>query len=90
MGDIYFAGPVKYYVERKRYTYNDSFNEVAPYIRDADISVCNLESPFVNGDVYTHMFKGEKTVLLSANKDAASSLRYTRCIYHKSLAGRRL
>ncbi|XP_058940460.2 capsule biosynthesis protein CapA isoform X1 [Pocillopora verrucosa] len=76
VGDIYFAGPVKYYVERKHYTYNDSFNEVAPYIRDADISVCNLESPFVNGDVYTHMFKGEKTVLLSANKDAASSLSF--------------
>ena len=78
VGDIYFAGPVKYYVESKRYTCHDSFNEVAPYIRDADISVCNLESPFVNKDVYTHMFKGEKTVLLSANKDAASALRYAR------------
>ena len=78
MGDIYFAGPVKYYLESKRYTYHDSFNEVAPYIRDADISVCNLESPFVNKDVYTHMFKGEKTYLLSANKDAASAQRYAR------------
>ncbi|XP_022782715.1 uncharacterized protein LOC111323589 [Stylophora pistillata] len=76
VGDIYFAGPVKYYVEHKHNTYNDSFNEVAPYIREADISVCNLESPFVNEDVYTHKYKGEKSVLLNSNKDAASALRF--------------
>ena len=32
------------------------------------------------------MFKGEKTVLLIANKNAASALRYAKWIYHKSLA----
>ena len=42
VGDLSFSGPVKYYVERGYHTYNDSFNDVAPYIREADISVANL------------------------------------------------
>ena len=75
MGDISFAGPVKYYVEHKYHTYNDSFNDVAPYIREADISVANMESPFVNKDVYSHMYKGEKSVVLDASPKAAPALR---------------
>ena len=74
MGDISFAGPVKYYVEHKYHTYNDYFKDVAPYIREADISVGNLESPFVNKDVYHHM-SGEKSVVLDASPKAAPALR---------------
>ena len=55
--------------------YNDSFNEVAPYIRNADISVANLESPFVSADMYPYKFKGEKVVVLDASPDAAAALR---------------
>ena len=80
MGDISFSGPVKYYVEHKYHTYNDSFNEVAPHIRQADISIGNLESPFVNQDVYRHMYKGKKTVLLDASPEAAPALRYNNLI----------
>ncbi|KAL9967849.1 hypothetical protein ACROYT_G026147 [Oculina patagonica] len=75
VGDISFSGPTKYYVEHKYHTYNDSFNEVAPYIREA-ISVGNLESPFVNKDVYRHMYKGKKTVILEASPKAAPALRF--------------
>ena len=75
MGDISFSGPVMYYVERGYYTYNDSFNEVAPYIRQADISIANLESPFVSKDVYGYKFKGKKTIILDANPNAAPALR---------------
>ncbi|KAL9967844.1 hypothetical protein ACROYT_G026142 [Oculina patagonica] len=76
VGDISFSVPIKYYVEHKYHTYNDSFNEVAPYIREADISVGNLESPFVNKDVYRHMYKEKKSVLLQASPKAAPALRF--------------
>ena len=77
VGDISFSGPVKYYVERNYHTYNDSFNEVAPYIREADISVGNLECPFVSKDVYPYKFKGEKhrLIILDSSPKAASALR---------------
>ena len=74
VGDITFAGPVKYYVEHDYHTYNDSFNEVAPYIRQADIAVANLESPFTRKDVYRYKFNG-KLVTLEASPTAAPSLR---------------
>ena len=74
MGDISFSGPVKYYVEHGHYTYNDSFKEVAPFIREADISVGNLESPFVDKHVYPYMYKGPK-IILDSSPSAASSLR---------------
>ena len=75
VGDVSFSAPVKYYVEHGYHTYNDSFNEVAPYIRNADISVANLESPFVSADMYPYKFKGEKVVVLDASPDAAAALR---------------
>ncbi|XP_078375862.1 capsule biosynthesis protein CapA-like [Oculina patagonica] len=77
VGDISFSGPVKYYVERNNYKYNDSFNEVAPYIREADISVGNLEAPFVSKDVYPYKFKGEKRLIfLDSSPKAASALSF--------------
>ncbi|CAH3127204.1 unnamed protein product, partial [Pocillopora meandrina] len=60
VGDISFAGPIKYYVDHKYYTYNDTFNDVAPFIREADISVGNLESPFANQHVLNHLYRGRK------------------------------
>jgi len=65
---------VKYHVEHNHHTCNDSFNEVAPFIRKADISMANLESPFVSKDMYRHKFKGEKTVILDSSPEAVSSL----------------
>ena len=44
VGHISFSGPVKYYVEHNYHSYNDSFKDVAPFIREANISVANLES----------------------------------------------
>ena len=75
-GDISFSGPVKYHVQQNHHSYNDSFNEVAPFVREADISVANLESPFVSKDVYAYKFKGEKIVLLDSSPEAVSGLRY--------------
>ena len=76
VGDISFSGPVKYYVEHNYHTYNDSFNEVAPYIRQADISVANLECPFVSKDVYPYKFKDKKRlIILDSAPKAASALR---------------
>ena len=76
VGDISFAGPIKYYVDHKYHTYNDTFNDVAPFIREADISVGNLESPFANQHVLTHILRGRKSVLLYAIPKAASALRW--------------
>ena len=75
MGDVSFSGPVKYYVEHEYHTYNESFSEVAHYIRQADISIANLESPFVREDMYGYKFKGTKTVILDASPNAAPALR---------------
>nr|XP_058940477.1 capsule biosynthesis protein CapA-like [Pocillopora verrucosa] len=76
VGDISFAGPIKYYVDHKYHTYNDTFNDVAPFIREADISVGNLESPFANQHVLNHLYRGKKPVLLYAIPKAASALRF--------------
>lgn len=76
VGDISFSGPTKYYVEHGYCTYNDSFNEVGQYIREADISVGNLESPFVDKNVYRHKYKGLKSVILDASPKAAPSLSF--------------
>ena len=76
VGDISFAGPIKYYVDHKYHTYNDTFNEVASFIREADISVGNLESPFANQHVLTHILRGSKSILLYAIPKAASALRW--------------
>ena len=74
VGDVSFSTPLKYYVEHGYHTYNDSFNEVAKYVENADFSVANLESPFVSKDMYRHKMKG-KNVVLDASSDAASALR---------------
>ena len=62
-------------IDHKYHTYNDTFNDVAPFIREADISVGNLESPFANQHVLTHICRGSKSVLLYAIPKAASALR---------------
>ena len=74
VGDVSFSTPLKYYVEHGYHTYNDSFNEVAKYVKNADFSVANLESPFVSEDMYRYSMKG-KNVVLDASSDAASALR---------------
>ena len=75
VGDVSFSVPLKYYVEHGYHTYNDSFNEVAKYVKNADFSVANLESPFVSKDMYRYKLKG-KSVVLDASSDAASALRW--------------
>ena len=60
VGDVSFSVPLKYYVEHGYHTYNDSFNEVAKYVRNADISVANLESPFVSKDYVSLQVKGKE------------------------------
>ena len=75
VGDISFSGPVKYYVEHNYHSYNDSFSEIANFIRKADISVANLESPFVSKDVYRYQDKA-KNVILDSSPKAVSALRY--------------
>ena len=76
VGDVSFAGPVKYYVEHNYHTYEDSFSEVAEYIKDADISVANLECPFVDKKVYRHMFKDKRRLtILYSSPEAAPALR---------------
>ncbi|CAH3017435.1 unnamed protein product, partial [Porites evermanni] len=77
VGDVSFSTPLKYYVEHGYHTYNDSFNEVAKYVKNADFSVANLESPFVSKDMYRYR-KG-KHVVLDASSDAASALSLAPC-----------
>lgn len=76
MGDISFSGPVKYYVKHNYHSYNECFSDVASLIREADIAVANLESPFVSKDVYPYQDK-EKAVILNSSPKAVSALRYS-------------
>ena len=73
VGDITFSGPVRYYVEHNHQSYNTCFVEVASFIRAADISVANLETPLVNATVFPH--KCQKQVVLDSSPQSASSLR---------------
>ena len=76
MGDISFSTATKYYVEHGYHTYNDTFKEVASYIREADFSIGNLESPFVGDKMYQYIYrKGPKKVLLDSDPSAVSALR---------------
>ena len=62
------------YIMWKMASYNHSFKDVAKYIGEADVSVANLESPFVDHESYRN-FNGKKAFVLDASADAASSLR---------------
>ncbi|KAJ7392937.1 hypothetical protein OS493_008177, partial [Desmophyllum pertusum] len=74
VGDISFSGPVKYYVEHNYHSYNDTFSDVASFIRETDISIANLESPFVNKDM--HRYKVAKVVNLDSSPEAVSALSF--------------
>ncbi|KAJ7392934.1 hypothetical protein OS493_008174 [Desmophyllum pertusum] len=74
VGDISFSGPVKYYVEHNYHSYNDTFSDVTPFIREADISIANLESPFVNKDM--HRYEVAKAVNLDSSPEAVSALSF--------------
>ncbi|XP_078372030.1 capsule biosynthesis protein CapA-like [Oculina patagonica] len=77
VGDISFSGPVKYYVEHNYHSYNDSFSDVATLIREADIAVANLESPFASKDVYRYIYKAvRKAVTLDSSPRAVSALSF--------------
>ena len=75
MGDVSFSGAVRYYVEHKHQTYNTSLADVARFIRDADFSVANLESSFVDEASLSHKYKGRKEQLLDAGPRSVSALR---------------
>ena len=69
VGDISFDGCVKYYVGHRYYRYSDTMAKVANVIREADISVGNLESPFVNETMFKDQLKlgSRKAVFLDAD-----------------------
>ena len=76
VGDISFSTVTKYYVEHGYHSYNDTFKEVASYIREADVSIGNLESPFVGDNMYQYIYrKGKKSVILDSDPIAVSALR---------------
>ena len=62
-------------VESKLYAYNDTFLNVASYIRDADVALGNLESPFVPKEALSHKNEGGVRIFLEADKRSASALR---------------
>ncbi|XP_015778095.1 PREDICTED: capsule biosynthesis protein CapA-like [Acropora digitifera] len=77
VGDISFTATAKYYVEHGYHSYNDTFKEVASYIREADVSIGNLESPFVGDNMYQYIYrKGKKFVILDSDPIAVSALSF--------------
>ena len=44
-------------------------------VREADISVANLESPFVSEDVYRYKYEGKRLVFLDSSPQAAQALK---------------
>ena len=77
VGDISFDGPVKYYSDRHYHTYNETFDKVASILRQADLAIGNLESPFVNQSMLEDKYSGStrKTVVINADPTSVSALR---------------
>jgi hypothetical protein len=60
VGDICFNGCVRKYVDHGYNNYNDTMVKVAGIIREADIAVGNLESPFASKTMLKDRFNGLK------------------------------
>ena len=74
-GDISFSDPVRTDVHRNFYCYKDTLSHVAHYVRDADISFANLESPIVPKKSLENKNVGPKVIFLYAEKQSVSALR---------------
>ena len=78
VGDISFNGCVKKYVDQGYISYtmvhNDSMVKVAKIIREADIAVGNLESPFVSKSMQKNRFSGIKRIRMYSDVGSASAL----------------
>jgi hypothetical protein len=74
VGDISFSRCVKKYVDHGCNNYNDTMEKVAGIIREADIAVGNLESPFVTKMMLKDKFKGRKEIFLHADHRSAAAL----------------
>ena len=48
LGDISYDNVVRYHVHQGNCTYNDSFKEIKPVLKDVDFVIANLESPVRN------------------------------------------
>ncbi|CAB3991400.1 Hypothetical predicted protein, partial [Paramuricea clavata] len=75
VGDISFARCVRKYVDHGCNNYNDTMIKVAGIIREADIAVGNLESPFVTKMMLKDRFNGRKKIFLHADHRSAAALR---------------
>ena len=74
VGDISFNGCVKKYVDQGYTSYNDTMVKVAKIIREADIAVGNLESPFVSKSMQKNRFSGVKRIRMYSDVGSASAL----------------
>ncbi|CAB4003863.1 Hypothetical predicted protein, partial [Paramuricea clavata] len=74
VGDISFGRCVRKYVDHGYNNYNDTMVKVAGIIRDADIAVGNLESPFVTKAMQKDRFSGRKRYFLHADHRSATAL----------------
>ena len=73
VGDVSFDGVVRYYVNHGYNNYNDTMEKVAEIIREADIAVGNLESPFVTKSMQKDRLKG-KVIFLDADHRCVSAI----------------
>jgi hypothetical protein len=74
VGDISFGRCVRKYVDHGYNNYNDTMVKVAEIIREADIAVGNLESPFVTNTMLKDRFNGQKRFFLHADHRSATAL----------------
>ena len=72
VGDINFGDYVKRYVRQGYTKYNDTMENVAEIIREADIAVGNLESPFVTKPMLKDKTKGK--FRMEADSSSVSAL----------------
>jgi hypothetical protein len=64
VGDICFNGCVEKFVHHGYNDYNDTMVKVAGIIREADIAVGNLESPFATKTMLKDRFNGLKEAFM--------------------------
>ncbi|XP_028405176.1 uncharacterized protein LOC114527664 [Dendronephthya gigantea] len=75
VGDVSFGSCIMYYVNHGYNYYNDTLVKVAGPIKNADIAVGNLESPYVTKTMMKDSYKGRKNVYINAHPDSAAALR---------------
>ena len=77
VGDINLGGPVRYQHIHENCSYNKPFELVSKFLKESDLAIGNLESPFATKDMNKDA-QVQFMPRLRADTDSGEALRYVR------------